>query len=84
MFQSDREWRFYLDDMAGFAGKVLTYTQGLDQTGFEADTLVYDATMRNLELIGEAATHIPDSVRKSIARGVAARHPRAATMPTRG
>ena len=25
--------------------------------------LVYDASLRNLELIGEAATHVPDDVR---------------------
>ncbi len=58
-----REWRFYLDDMIDFAGKVLTYTEGLDQTGFVASGLNYDATLRNLELIGEAATHIPDEIR---------------------
>ncbi len=58
-----REWRFYLDDMIDFAGKVLAYTDGLDQTGFVASGLTYDATLRNLELIGEAATHIPDEVR---------------------
>ena len=28
---SDREWRFYLDDMIVFAEKVLDYTQGYDQ-----------------------------------------------------
>ena len=58
-----RDWRFYLDDMILFAGKVLTYTRGLDQNGFLANGLVYDATLRNLELIGEAATKIPDAVR---------------------
>jgi uncharacterized protein with HEPN domain len=58
-----REWRFYLDDMIDFAGKVLSYTEGLDQAGFVASGLTYDATLRNLELIGEAATHIPDEVR---------------------
>jgi len=26
-----REWRFYLDDMIGFAEKVLSYTEGFDQ-----------------------------------------------------
>ena len=57
------EWRLYLDDMIDFAGKVMTYTNGLDQTGFVASGLTYDATLRNLELIGEAATHIPDKVR---------------------
>jgi uncharacterized protein with HEPN domain len=60
---SRREWRFYLDNMIDFAGKVLVYTDGLDQAGFVANGLTYDATLRNLELIGEAATHIPDEVR---------------------
>ena len=58
-----REWRFYLDDMIGFAEKVITYTDGLDQEGFIASGLNYDATVRNLELIGEAATNIPEEVR---------------------
>jgi len=57
------EWHFYLDDMIGFAEKVIAYTDGLDQSGFIASGLNYDATVRNLELIGEAATHIPDTVR---------------------
>ena len=62
---SEREWRFYLDDMIGFAEKVMTYTHGLDQAGFEASQLVYDATLRNLEMIGEAAIHIPVDVREN-------------------
>lgn len=62
--QPGREWRFYLDDMIGFAEKVSAYTAGLDQDGFVASALNYDATVRNLELIGEAATHIPEAVRR--------------------
>lgn len=58
-----REWRLYVDDMIEFAGRVLTYTQGFDQARFVASALVYDATLRNLELIGEAATRIPPEVR---------------------
>lgn len=60
-----REWRFYLDDMIDFAEKVLAYTNGLDQAGFVSSRLTYDATLRNLELIGEAATHIPEDVRNT-------------------
>ncbi len=60
---SPREWRFYVDDMIGFAEKVLAYTDGFDQVSFVASGLTYDATLRNLELIGESATHIPDQVR---------------------
>lgn len=58
-----REWRFYLDDMIDFAGKVIAYTNGLDQAAFVASGLNYDATVRNLELIGEAASHVPDVIR---------------------
>lgn len=58
-----REWRFYIDDMIAFAEKVVAYTDGLDQQAFVASGLVCDATLRNLELIGEAATHVPDDVR---------------------
>ncbi len=58
-----REWRFYLDDMIAFAEKVQAYTAGLDQAGFESNALHYDATVRNLELIGETATHVPADVR---------------------
>jgi len=58
-----REWRFYLDDMIEFARKVLAYTEGFEQTDFVKNGLIYDATLRNLELIGEAATHIPDEIR---------------------
>lgn len=62
---ADREWRFYLDDMIGFAEKVIAYTDGLDQERFVDSGLNYDATIRNLELIGEAASNIPDEVRQS-------------------
>ena len=60
-----REWRFYVQDMIEFCGRVLSYTEGLDQRTFLADGRTYDATLRNLELVGEAATHVPSEVRKA-------------------
>ncbi len=62
---SDREWHFYLDDMIGFAEKVIAYTDGFDQNRFVVSGLNYDATIRNLELLGEAATHIPAEIREA-------------------
>ena len=62
---SEREWRFYLNDMLGFAENVLAYTAGFSQSRFIDTGLNYDATVRNLELIGEAATHIPVEIRES-------------------
>lgn len=49
--------------MLDFGEKVLTYTRDMKQAEFVANDLSYDATLRNLELIGEAATHIPDEIR---------------------
>ncbi|WP_295458707.1 HepT-like ribonuclease domain-containing protein [uncultured Thiodictyon sp.] len=51
--------------MIGFPEKVTAYTDGLDQRGFLSDGLTYDATLSNLELIGEAATRVPGSVRNA-------------------
>ena len=60
-----REWRFYIQDMLEFGEKVLGYTEGLNQEAFIADERTYDATLRNIELLGEAASHIPIEVRES-------------------
>lgn len=60
-----RAWRFYVDDMLAFAGNVMTFTEGLDRKAFETSALHRDATLRNLELIGEAATRIPEDVRQN-------------------
>ncbi|VAW57990.1 Protein of unknown function DUF86, BT0167 group [hydrothermal vent metagenome] len=48
--------------MRKFARNVLTYTEELDQAAFIASGLNYDATLRNMELIGEAANHVPKEV----------------------
>ncbi len=65
MSDVERTWRFYVDDMIAFAEKVLVYTAGLDRDAFVANALVYDATLRNLALIGEAASHVPNQVREA-------------------
>ncbi|MFV3303953.1 DUF86 domain-containing protein [Pseudomonas sp. NY15181] len=61
----ERVWYFYIDDMVVCAEKVLGYCAGLDQQAFVDNALVYDATLRNLEIIGEAATRIPQDVRQA-------------------
>lgn len=61
----EREWFFYLDDMILFCDRVIAFTDGLDKAEFLQDRMRFDATLRNLELIGEAATHMPERVRGS-------------------
>ena len=49
--------------MIEFCEKVLDYTADLDQQAFVTDSRTFDATVHNVILIGEAATHIPPKVR---------------------
>lgn len=60
---SDRDISLYLEDMAEFCDRVLEYTRGMDAAALRADSMRRDAVLRNLELIGEAATHVPDAIR---------------------
>jgi uncharacterized protein with HEPN domain len=62
---SEREWRFYVSDMIGFCEKVLAFTHGLQLEQLLADAMRFDATVRNIELIGEAASHIPQDARNA-------------------
>ena len=58
-----RDWRLSVEDMIEFGQRVAAYAHGMDQEAFIADGRTYDATLRNIELIGEAATHVPARVR---------------------
>ena len=60
-----REWIFYIQDMLEFGENVLSMTDGLDKDAFVGDMRTHAATLRYIELIGEAATHLPSSVRES-------------------
>ena len=63
--EGTRNWRLYVQDMVEFGERVLSYSSGLDRDAFIADKRTYDAVLRNIELIGESATHIPDYVREA-------------------
>ena len=49
--------------MHRFAQRALSYCSELDRVQFETNHLLQDAVVRNLELVGEAATRIPEDVR---------------------
>lgn len=67
---SERDPWLYVEDMLGFAERVMRYSAGIEQPAFFADAMRCDATLRNLELLGEAATRVPDELR-SRAPGIA-------------
>ena len=59
-----REYRFFLQDMLKACEKVGRFTKGFSVEQFQADEKTFDAVMRGLEIIGEAAKHIPEDIRR--------------------
>jgi uncharacterized protein with HEPN domain len=59
-----RSWQLFLRDMVEAAQKVSRYTSGRDLASFTGDEMAYDATVRNLEILGEAAKNIPEEIRQ--------------------
>jgi uncharacterized protein with HEPN domain len=45
------------------ARKVVRYTAHLTREQFFSSELEYDATLRNLEILGEAAKKVPDELK---------------------
>jgi uncharacterized protein with HEPN domain len=56
----------YIEDILETCGKILRYTEGMSREQFEGDERTYDAVIRNLEIMGEAAKHVPDEVREKV------------------
>ncbi len=61
-----RDSNVYLKDILQAIKKIEKYTKGLSLAVFKQDSLIKDAVLRNLSIIGEAANHIPSSTKKSI------------------
>lgn len=55
-----RDWRLYLDDMRQACRKVLRYTDGMTIDQLQSNDMAYDAVVRNLEIVGEAAKFLPE------------------------
>ena len=59
-----RSWELFLRDMLEAARKVIRFTADRQLESFVVDEMAYDATLRNLEVLGEAAKSIPEEVRQ--------------------
>ena len=59
-----RDYQLYLEDMLESCQRILRYTNGFTVEQFIQDDLVYDAVLRNIEIIGEAVKHIPNEIRQ--------------------
>lgn len=61
---SYKDWRVRIDDILEAIGRCQSYTAGLDSVAFAQDTRSQDAVARNLEIIGEAASKMPEPIRE--------------------
>jgi len=61
---TERSPELYIDDIIEAINKIERYTKDMDFSKFSENELVLDAVIRNLEIIGEASTHIPEKIRE--------------------
>ncbi len=71
-----RDWKIRVRDILESIKRIQEYTAGLTLESFQNDTLRIDAVIRNLEIIGEAASRIPQEVQE--------RYPHLAWLEMRG
>ena len=61
---SKRRAELLVDDIINSGNKILAYTNNLSFESFIADDKTVDAVVRNFEIIGEAATRLPEDFRE--------------------
>lgn len=62
-----RDWRVRVEDMKLSIERIQSYTEGIEFAAFAADQKTIDAVIRNFEIIGEAAVHIPGELEEQYA-----------------
>jgi len=57
-----RDWILSLEDVVEYGSKIAHYTARMSLEEFRGNELVFDAVVRNLELLGGAAKRLPGEV----------------------
>ncbi len=60
----ERDVRLFLLDMLESIARIERYSDGLDKVTCVANDMALNAVTRNLEIIGEAARQIPETLRE--------------------
>ncbi len=61
---SKRNWRLFVTDILECIEKIERYLTDVSKEQFLGDEKLQDAVVRNLEIIGEAASQIPMDIRE--------------------
>lgn len=62
---SEMTWAFRLEHILQAIGKIQRYTVGHTGESLRTDDKTLDAVVRNFQVIGEAARHIPESIQQA-------------------
>ena len=57
-----RSAKLLLEDICEAIDNIFDYTEGLDFEGFNNDKKTKDAVVRNFEIVGESAHHLPEPI----------------------
>ncbi|MGE5496934.1 MAG: DUF86 domain-containing protein [Syntrophothermus sp.] len=60
---SKRDWKILFEDILDSIDKIFTYTKDFEFNDFITSSLVIDAVVRNIEIIGEASKNVPEAVK---------------------
>lgn len=58
-----KDVRLYIQDIVESLEKIMNYTTGIKEGEFYKDEKLQDAVVRRLEIVGEAAKHVPQPIR---------------------
>lgn len=58
-----RDYKLYLSDILESRERILEYTKGMTYKDFAKSNITIDAVVRNLEVIGEAASRLPSEIK---------------------
>ena len=61
-----RDWLIFFDDRIACGEKLHEYHARTDRIEFDRSGMAFDAMVRNVEVLGEAAVRLPESVRDQI------------------
>jgi len=59
---SPRDWRIRVQDILDAITTIQLYTAAMDYLAFTHDRKTMDAVLRNITVIGEAASRVPETI----------------------
>lgn len=59
-----RDWKEFIEDLLQHCTRVIQYSDSIDFFQFREHGMAFDAIVRKLELIAEAASHVPQEIRE--------------------